>query len=66
MVCSRPIRPCYQPASQGAGFHFVHVHAQHFGWLGWAKNGQSAGTAGYSYRLEAIQIVLVPKGGSAP
>ena len=32
-----------------------------FGWLGWAKNGESAGTEGYSYRLEAIQIQLVKK-----
>ena len=34
--------------------------------MGWAKNGANAGTAGYSYRLEAIQIVLVPKGQSRP
>ena len=45
---------------------YYRVHAQNFGWLGWAKNGESAGTAGYSYRLEGIQIVLVPKGGNAP
>ena len=45
---------------------YYRVHAQHFGWMGWAKNGASAGTAGYSYRLEGIQIVLVNKGGSAP
>ena len=32
------------------------VHAQNIGWMDWAKNGHSAGTAGYSYRLEAIQI----------
>lgn len=30
------------------------------------KNGESSGTAGYAKRLEAIQILLVPKGGSAP
>ena len=42
------------------------VHIQHHGWLGWAKNGESAGTEGYSYRLEAIQIQLVKKGSSAP
>ena len=34
--------------------------------MGWANNGESAGTAGFSYRLEAIQIVLVPKGSGAP
>ena len=37
-----------------------------FGWLGWAKNGESAGTAGYSYRLEAIEVKMVEKGGKAP
>ena len=32
------------------------IHSQEFGWLSWAKNGESAGTEGYSYRLEAIRI----------
>ena len=45
---------------------YYRVHAQKFGWLGWAKNGESAGTAGYAYRLEGIQVVLVSKGGNAP
>lgn len=45
---------------------YYRVHAQNFGWMGWAKNGESAGTAGYSYRLEGIQIKLVKKGGAAP
>ena len=34
--------------------------------MGWAKNGDPAGTEGFSRRLEAIKIVLVPKGGAAP
>jgi len=45
---------------------YYRVHSQNYGWLGWAKNGESAGTAGHSYRLEAIEIVLVEKGGEAP
>jgi len=45
---------------------YYRVHAQSYGWLGWAKNGAPAGTAGYGKRLEGIQIVLVPKGGAAP
>lgn len=45
---------------------YYRVHAQQFGWLGWAKNGESAGTAGYSYRLEGIEVRLVPKGEAAP
>ncbi len=45
---------------------YYRVHAQNIGWMDWAKNGQSAGTAGLSYRLEAIQIIIVQKGGTAP
>lgn len=45
---------------------YYRVHAQSFGWMGWAKNGEAAGTAGYSYRLEAINIKLIPKGNAAP
>ena len=41
---------------------YYRVHAQNIGWLGWDKNGESAGTAGYGYRLEGMQIVLVEKG----
>ncbi len=41
---------------------YYRVHAQTYGWLGWAKNGAPAGTAGQSKRLEAIQIIVVPKG----
>ena len=39
---------------------------QTYGWLGWTKNGQMAGTSGLAKRLEGINIVLVPKGGKAP
>nr|WP_317449303.1 hypothetical protein [uncultured Sellimonas sp.] len=42
------------------------VHTQDFGWLGWAKNGASAGSSGYSKRIEGIQIKLVAKGAAAP
>ena len=45
---------------------YYRVHAQHFGWLGWAKNGEQAGTAGYAYRLEGIEIQLVKKTDSIP
>lgn len=45
---------------------YYRVHSQEFGWLGWARNGEDAGTQGYAYRVEAMQVVLVPKGGSAP
>ena len=45
---------------------YYRVHAQDIGWMAWAKNGECAGTAGRSARLEGIQIVLVPKGDPAP
>ena len=45
---------------------YYRVHAQTYGWLGWAKNGSPAGTEGYSKRLEGIEIVLVKKGEEAP
>ena len=45
---------------------YYRVHAQSYGWLDWAKNGESAGTEALSKRLEAIEIKLVEKGGLAP
>ena len=45
---------------------YYRLHVQNFGWLGWAKNGVSAGSEGYGYRVEGIEIVLVKKGESAP
>ena len=34
--------------------------------MDWAKNGESAGTLGYAYRLEGIEIKLVEKEENAP
>ena len=34
------------------------THIQHYGWLDWANGGEMAGTAGYSARVEAIQLKL--------
>lgn len=45
---------------------YYRVHAQHFGWLGWARNGEIAGTTGWNYRAEAIEIRLVKHGEDAP
>ena len=42
------------------------VHAQTYGWLGWARNDSPAGTAGYGKRLEGIQVVMLPKGANPP
>ena len=45
---------------------YYRVHAQNAGWLGWAKNGEEAGTAGYGFRLEEIEIKILKKGEDAP
>lgn len=37
------------------------VHVQNIGWLGWTRNGENAGTLGYDYGIEAIEIKLVSK-----
>ena len=37
------------------------VHSANVGWLGWASNGEPAGTRGYAYQIEAIQIKVLPK-----
>ena len=42
------------------------VHAAGYGWLGWAKDGEAAGTEGLGVQAEALQAVLVEKGGDAP
>ncbi|KAF5089351.1 Clostridial hydrophobic W [anaerobic digester metagenome] len=42
------------------------MHAQNYGWLDWAKNGESAGTEGFGYRLEGICIEILPAGSEAP
>lgn len=45
---------------------YYRVHSSEFGWLGWAKNGENAGSQGYGRPVEALQIRLVKKGGEAP
>lgn len=45
---------------------YYRVHVQQLGWLDWARNGESAGSVGYNYQIEGIEIVIVPKDGSAP
>ncbi len=34
------------------------THIEHYGWLGWVGGGAMAGTAGYSARVEALQLKL--------
>ena len=49
---------------------YYRAHVQDVGWLAWAKaeetDGAVAGTSSLGMRIEALQAVFVPKGGSAP
>ena len=56
------------PASlRDAGYSlYYRLHIQDFGWLGWAKDGELAGSAGYGKRAEAIELCLVAGGETAP
>ena len=40
------------------------VHSKEVGWLGWACNGETAGTTGMAYGIEAVEIQLIKKGRS--
>ena len=35
--------------------------SQTYGWLGWAYDGQDAGTTGLSRRAEAIDVQILPQ-----
>ncbi len=46
---------------------YYRTHISGIGWLGWAKNGQTAGISGSSTsNIEAIELRLVPKNSTAP
>ena len=45
---------------------YYRVHVSNVGWMGWTSNGQAAGTQDAGLSVEAIQVVLVEKGKSAP
>lgn len=45
---------------------YYRVYASDYHWLGWAKNGQAAGTKGHKYSMGALQVKLVLKGDGAP
>lgn len=40
---------------------YYQVHVEGAGWLGWAKNGQLAGSEGCQRRIEAFKIAIEPK-----
>lgn len=42
------------------------VHSSEFGWLGWAHDGEEAGSTGYARYVEAVEIRFVAKGDAVP
>jgi uncharacterized protein YjdB len=53
-----------KPGGPLASFYDVwyRAYVPQLGWLGWAKNGESAGATRFGYRIEAVQIRVHPKG----
>ena len=45
---------------------YYRMHVQDIGWMGWAKNGEKAGSEGYARHMEAVEIKLVKKGEKGP
>ncbi|MDO4798768.1 MAG: hypothetical protein Q4A01_12205 [Coriobacteriales bacterium] len=48
-------------AKDGAFSVWYRVHSQNYGWLGWACDGDPAGTTGLSKRAEAIEVQVLPQ-----
>ena len=42
------------------------VHSDKVGWLGWAKNGQTAGTEGFRFGIQAVEIRVAVKDSIVP
>lgn len=45
---------------------YYRVHVSDVGWMGWTSNGKEAGTQTAGLGIEAIQVVLIGKGQTAP
>lgn len=40
---------------------YYRAQVEELGWLEWVKDGKEAGITGKGYRLESLEIKLVPK-----
>jgi uncharacterized protein YjdB len=45
---------------------YYRVQTANLGWTGWAKNGEPAGTEGFEYGIEAIEVLLLPHSATVP
>ncbi|MGW2096048.1 hypothetical protein [Promicromonospora sukumoe] len=52
------------PAGPHASFYDVwyRAYVPKYGWLGWARDGETAGTTGYGYPIQQVQLRILPKG----
>jgi uncharacterized protein YjdB len=41
---------------------YYRVHVENVGWLPWASNGEATGYTNKALRIEAVELVLMPKG----
>ena len=39
---------------------YYRTHVSELGWLDWTQDGEEAGNKGYGYKIEAIQILILP------
>ena len=65
---NRPIQAVkIQPTGSLAAKYdlYYRAHVSYVGWMGWAKNGEPAGSTGATRQLEAIQIRIAPKNSIA-
>lgn len=53
-----------KPGGPHASFYDVwyRAYVPRYGWLGWAKNGETSGTTGFGYPMEDVQIRVLSKG----
>ena len=64
---NRPIKAIkIQPTGTLASKYDIYyrAHVSYVGWMGWAKNGEPAGSTGPGNNIEALEIKLVKKGES--
>lgn len=45
---------------------YYQTHNSNYGWLGWAKNGEKAGTLYGNSSMQSLKVILMPKFTSAP
>ena len=67
LECAKKSEPTLRDDLVNKGYHvWYRVHSQDYGWLGWAKDGDPAGTTGLAKRAEAVEVLIQSKDAAAP